>query len=59
MKSWARPLIGPAALVLGARISGKIDPHLHEDVVTRAGELGISDSQLLESALTHWLASNT
>jgi hypothetical protein len=42
-----------------ARISGTIDPHLHEDVLTRARELGISDSHLLESALTDWLASNT
>jgi hypothetical protein len=41
-----------------ARISAKIDPHIHEDALARARELGISDRQLLESALTDWLASN-
>jgi hypothetical protein len=34
-----------------ARMSAKIDPHIHEDALACARKLGISDSQLLESAL--------
>lgn len=42
-----------------ARMSAKIDTHIHEDALACARKLGISDSQLLESALTEWMASNT
>lgn len=42
-----------------AKIGGKIDPQLHEDVTSRANELGINDNQLLAAALTDWLASNS
>jgi hypothetical protein len=48
----------PQPLGDAARISAKIDPHIHEDALARARELSMSDSQLLESALTDWLASN-
>ncbi|ORV39323.1 hypothetical protein D2E36_16580 [Mycobacteroides abscessus] len=40
------------------RVPGKVDPHVLEDVQTRAQKLGLNDSQLLEAALSDWLARN-
>ena len=38
------------------RVPGKVDPRLLEDVQERAQEMGLTDNQLLNSALTNWLA---
>jgi hypothetical protein len=38
------------------RVPGKVDPRLLEDVQQRAQEMGLTDNQLLNSALTNWLA---
>jgi hypothetical protein len=38
------------------RVPGKVDPHLLEDVQERAHEMGLTDNELLNSALTNWLA---
>lgn len=40
------------------RVPGKVNPHVLEDVQTRAQKLGLNDSQLLETALSEWLAHN-
>lgn len=42
-----------------ARISGRIEPHLREDVTAQAREMGLTDSQLLEAALSKWLGSQS
>ena len=39
------------------RVPGKVDPHLLEDVQERAHEMGLTENQLLNSALTNWLAA--
>ncbi|WP_304116554.1 hypothetical protein [Mycolicibacterium bacteremicum] len=41
------------------RVPGKVDPHVLEDVQTRALKLGLNDSQLLKAALSDWLARNS
>jgi hypothetical protein len=41
------------------RVPGKVDPHLLEDVQMRAQEVGLTDSQLLDAALSGWLSQNT
>jgi len=38
------------------RVPGKVHPHLLEDVLERAQTMGLSDSQMLEAALSGWLA---
>lgn len=40
------------------RVPGKVNPHVLEDVQTRAQQLGLNDSQVLETALSEWLARN-
>jgi hypothetical protein len=37
-------------------VPGKVDPHLLEDVQELAHEMGLTDNQLLNSALANWLA---
>ncbi|WP_238407149.1 hypothetical protein [Mycobacterium canetti] len=38
------------------RVPGKVDPHLLEDVLQRAHAMGLNDNQMLEAALSSWLA---
>ena len=38
------------------KVSGKVDPHLLEDALERASELGLNENQMLTAALTDWLA---
>jgi hypothetical protein len=40
------------------RVPGKVNPQLLEDVQERAQDLGLTDHQLLDAALTAWLAAN-
>ncbi|MDC8980972.1 hypothetical protein PR370_07330 [Mycobacterium marinum] len=41
------------------RVPGKIDSHLLEDAQRRAQEIGLTDNQLLDAALSSWLIRNT
>jgi hypothetical protein len=38
------------------RVPGKVDPHLLEDVLQRAHEMRLNDNQMLEAAVSGWLA---
>jgi hypothetical protein len=38
------------------RVPGKVDPRLLEDAQDRAQDMGMTDNQLLDAALTNWLA---
>jgi hypothetical protein len=37
------------------KMPGKVDPHLLEDVQKRAREIGLTENELLDAALSHWL----